>query len=167
MSNEAITSSINKYYPKILINIINKFREEVLFIIIEDSDNRDLTSLIDKWYENTERILTNKNSFGKLFPFNKISDKSIEINIRSNNIVNLHYSIVPQSLEYQVANANMVRNNLKIDKIIQKDYHRFLEEVTNLLGSEVECLIESSVKLLYDEVWVKELVDLIEEFELN
>lgn len=165
--NEGRKALLDKYYLSILKNVIKKFREDVLLIVIEDSDNRDLTNLIDRWCENTKRTLTNKKTFQTLFPFNRTSDKTIEINIRSNNIVNIYYNIVPQSLEYQVANANMARNNLEIDETIQQDYHRFLKKVANLLGSDVEYLIKSSVNLLKDEVWVKKLVNLIEVFELN
>jgi len=59
----------------------------------------------------------------------------------------------------------MVTHNLCISNSIQNDYHAFLNEVANLLDLNIKELIENSVELLQNEVWLKSIINLIEGFE--
>ena len=156
---------MNKYYPKILVNNIIHCREDVLFIVTEDLDFSEHKELQNIWTEITLRTIKNKNSFQILPKFKKSSKKCFIVTNRANNLIKLHYCIVPRSLEYQVAKINTEIHNLCISNSIQNNDHGFLNEVATLLGFSIKELIENSVELLHNEVWVKSIINLIEGFE--
>lgn len=160
-------SYMNKYYPKILVNNVIHCREDVLFIVTEDSDFSKFKDLQKIWTEITLKTIKNKNSFGILPQFQKSSKNCFKVTNRSNNVINLHYCVVPRSLEYQVAKIHMVGHNLCISNSIQNDFHAFLNEVANLLDLNIKELIEKSVEMLQSEVWLKSIINLIEGFDCN
>jgi len=158
-------SYLNKYYPKILVNNIIHCREDVLFIVTEDSDFSKSKDLYNNWTKITLKTIKNRNSFQILPQFQKSSITCLKVTNSDNNLINLHYCVIPRSLEYQVAQINMVGNNLCISNSTQNNFHEFLNEVANHLGLKIKELIENSVELLQNEVWLKTIINLIEGFE--
>ncbi len=156
---------LNKVYPRILVNNIIHCREDVLYIVSEDLDFNELNNLLRIWSEITLRTIQNKQAFSILPQFQKSSEKCIIVTNRSSNSIHIHYCGIPRSLEYQVAKINMIERNLSISNSIQNSDHEFLNEVANLLVISIKELIENSVELLQDEIWVKNIKNLIEGFE--
>lgn len=156
---------LNKFYPIILVNNVIHCREDVLFIITGDSDFIETKDLQKKWTEITLRAMKNKNSFQILPQIKKKSNKSFIVKNKGNNLINLHYCLIPRSLEYQVATIYVRKHNLNIPNSIQNNDHEFLNEVATQLNLTVKDLIEKSLGLLQNEEWVEEIKNLIETFE--
>lgn len=155
---------LNKYCPKVLTMIIKNFRENTLFITTGDSNNCDLKHLIKNWNDISIKTLEDKMKFQTPPLFKPTSKSSHRITIRENNYISLHYCIIPLSLEFQVANINKINHNLDIPKEIQNNHHQFLKEVARKLDLSTEDLIKSSVDLLLNEKWLREIKHLIEKF---
>lgn len=155
---------LNKYYPKILTMIIKHFRENTLFIVSEDSNSNNINDLKKKWNDITVKTLGDKNKFQMLPPLNRLSDENHQIKIRGNNYISLYYCIIPINLEFQIADINNITSNLNIQKDIQNNHHKYLEEVSKILNLSIEDLIKSSVDLLLTKDWLRKIKNLMENF---
>lgn len=144
----------SKQYPRILAYFIKYVREDSVFIYTRDSDNITLDTLEAKFCVITEKVLTDKNRFQVLPEFNKLSKSNYIITNRSNNIINLHHCSVPKSLEFQVANIYMKKEQFDIPKTIQNEDHRFLDEIIARTGLNKIELLKFSVSHLINEPWM-------------
>ena len=158
---------MRKVYPKILVDNILRCREDVLFIVTEDLDYNEINNLLRVWNEITLETLKNMESFSILPKIQNQSEKCIKVTSLSNHSIQIHYCGVPRSLEYQVAKINMKKHNLKILNLTQNSDHKFLNDIVDKLEVDKKELIEKSVQLLKNEDWVKEIIDLILNFECS
>lgn len=158
---------IKSHYPRILINIIKHFREEVLFIVTRDINTGNHSNIVKCWSNITINTLSNKRKFQILPSFKLINAENYLVEFGDNNQIQLYLILIPKSLEYQIAMQNMIKDKLIVPNEIQNNDHEFLKYISELKNCNVEELIKSSITLLIQQIWLISISKLIKNFDIS